>query len=73
MKQVLYYCDICKKRVENSKAELDCMAIDMDYTHNWETDMPIARKVKDLRVCKQCGEKVNLFIDSLISEGNPGE
>ena len=23
MKQVIYYCDICKKRVENPKEELD--------------------------------------------------
>ena len=69
MRQVLYYCDICKKKITNSKAELDCMAIDMDYTHNWETDMPIARKVKDLRVCKQCGEKVEQFINSITING----
>lgn len=69
MKQVLYYCNICKKKITNPKAELDCMAIDMDYTKNWETDLPITRKVKDLRVCKECGEKVEQFINSIIVNG----
>ena len=71
MKQVIYYCDICKQRVKNSKAELDCTSIEIDFVHNWEQDMPIARKVCDLRVCKQCGEKVDQFIKSITVGGNP--
>ena len=43
MKQVKYFCDICKKEISNSKAEMDCMAIEMNYTHNWEN---VKRKTK---------------------------
>ena len=72
MKQVKYFCDICKKEISNSKAEMDCMSIEMNYTHNWETDLPLARKVKDIRVCKSCGEAINRYIDGMISVNKPG-
>lgn len=65
MKQVIYYCDICKEQVPNPKAEIDCTSITMDFTKSWETDLPLARKICDLRVCKKCGEQVNQFIKSI--------
>lgn len=69
MKQVKYFCDICKKEVKDSKAEKDCMHITMAYSKDWELDLPISEHVKDIHVCKQCGEKVNQFINSITEGG----
>lgn len=68
MKQVKYFCDICKKEIGNPSEEFSCIAIDMKYVHNWEKDLPIARDIRDIRVCNKCGEKVNDFIIDLINE-----
>lgn len=68
MKQVKYFCDICGKEIPNPKEELNCIAIDMKYVHDWTIDLPIARDIGDRRVCKVCGEKVNSFIINLINE-----
>ena len=65
MKQVKYFCDICKKEIKNPKAEKDCMHITMAYSNNWEIDLPISEHVKDIHVCRGCGEEIKLFINKM--------
>ena len=68
MKQVKYFCDICGKEIINPKEEFSCVSIDIRYVHDWLTDLPISKVVKEIRTCDKCGEKVNNFIIDLINE-----
>ena len=62
MKEVNYYCDICKKKIRDPKAEKSCIAIKISYTCDWEKELPLAEQLQDIRVCKDCGIKVNDII-----------
>ena len=65
MKQIKYFCDICGEE-QNPKGEMNCIAVEMDYVHSWQEDMPLAKKLQDIRVCKKCGEHLNFVIKDAI-------
>lgn len=67
MREINYYCDICGKKAINPKAEMDCVQLNMAYTHNWETSLPIAKNLHDIQICKECGETLNSIIFNVIS------
>ena len=62
MKEINYYCDICKTKIKDPTAEKSCIAIKVDYTHDWEKDLPLAERLQDIHVCKDCGTKINDII-----------
>ena len=45
------------------------MHITMAYSKDWGLDLPISEHVKDIHVCKECGEKVNQFVNSITEGG----
>lgn len=66
MKKITYYCDICGKEVKNSKEEMSCIKLNLDYQHNWEVPLPISKVLQDLQLCKECGETLNSIIKHAI-------
>ena len=68
MKQVKYFCDVCGQEVKNPKEEKSCMHITMAYSKDWETELPISEHVKDIHVCKKCGEEIRLFINRMQND-----
>ena len=70
MRQIKYFCDICGKEAKNSKEEMSCIKLNLDYQHSWETALPIAKILQDKQLCKDCGEKLNNIInDAIIRKG----
>ena len=64
MREINYYCDICGKKAVNPKAEMSCVKLNMAYTHNWETSLPLAKNLQDIQMCKECGENLNNIINN---------
>ena len=62
MKEVNYYCDICKKKINKPTEEKSCIAIKIGYTHDWEKELPLSEQLQDIRVCRECGIKINDII-----------
>lgn len=63
MKEVNYYCDICKEKIPNPTDENSCIKIGMDEVKNWEMDSIRARLLQDIRVCHKCGTYINNLIN----------
>ena len=68
MKKITYYCDICGKEAKNSKEEMSCVKLNLDYQHSWEAALPIAKILQDLQLCKECGEALNKIINKAKEE-----
>jgi rRNA maturation endonuclease Nob1 len=66
MRQIKYFCDICGKEAKNPKEEMSCIKLDLNYVHDWETALPLSRKLQDKQLCKDCGEKLNTIINKAI-------
>jgi len=66
MREIKYYCDICGKEAKNPKEEKSCVKLDLNYVHNWETALPLSKKLQDLQLCKECGEELNSIINLAI-------
>lgn len=66
MKKITYYCDICGKEASDRRREMDCVRLNMDYTHNWEDTLPVAKHLYDIQMCKECGETLNSIIKLAI-------
>ena len=64
MREINYYCDICGKKAVNSKAEMSCVKLNLDYQHDWEVMLPISKVLQDLQLCKECGENLNNIINN---------
>lgn len=67
MRKVIYYCDICGKEAGDRRKEMDCVQLNMAYTHDWETSLPIAKNLHDIQMCKECGETLNSIIVNAIT------
>lgn len=67
MREINYYCDVCHKKADNPKAELDSIQLNMAYTHNWESALPLAKNLHDIQLCKKCGETLNSIIVNAIA------
>lgn len=66
MREIKYYCDICGKEAKNPKEEMSCIKLNLDYQHDWEAALPIAKILQDKQLCKDCGEKLNTIINKAI-------
>lgn len=62
MREIKYYCDICGKEAKNPKEEMSCVKLDLNFVHNWETALPLSKKLQDKQLCRDCGEKLNSII-----------
>lgn len=67
MREIKYYCDICGKEAKNPKEEMSCVKLNLDYQHDWEAALPIAKILQDKQLCKECGETLNNFINTAIN------
>lgn len=65
MRQIIYYCDLCKERIPNPKAEESCFALDLFGAKSWEEPLHRARSVHAKNICKKCAEKIDQFITTL--------
>ena len=70
MKEINYYCDICKEKIPNPMEEKTCIKINIDEVKNWENDVTRARLLQDIRVCHKCGTNINDMINRLKKENN---
>lgn len=67
MREIKYYCDICGKEAKNPKEEMSCVKLDLNFVHNWETALPLSKKLQDLQLCSGCGERLNGIIVRAIT------
>lgn len=65
MRQIIYYCDLCKERIPNPKAEESCFALDLFCAKNWEEPLHKARAMHGKNICKKCADKIDQFIKTL--------
>lgn len=69
MKEVNYYCDICKDKIPQPHAEDSCYKLSLDVMKDWDNDMSRARLLYDKRLCKKCGTQIESIIGRAIHGG----